>query len=157
MLTGDTKLIAEKIAKEAKIDRVYDSLLPQDKVKIVEEIKENLGKKEKLAYVGDGINDSPVLAVADIGISMGNGADIAVETADIVLMSEELNKLETVLKIARKTRRVVIENISFAIVIKVMFLILGSIGKMTMFFAVFADVGVALITIINPMRIFKIR
>ena len=157
MLTGDTKLIAEKIAKEAKIDRVYDSLLPQDKVKIVEEIKENLGKKEKLAYVGDGINDSPVLAASDIGISMGNGADIAVETADIVLMSEELNKLETVLKIARKTRRVVIENISFAIVIKVMFLILGSIGKMTMFFAVFADVGVALITIINAMRIFKIR
>ncbi len=157
MLTGDTKLIAEKIAKEAKIDRVYDSLLPQDKVKIVEEIKENLGKKEKLAYVGDGINDSPVLAAADIGISMGNGADIAVETADIVLMSEELNKLETVLKIARKTRKVVIENISFAIVIKVMFLILGSIGKMTMFFAVFADVGVALITIINAMRIFKIR
>ncbi len=156
MLTGDTEEIAVNISKEVKIDKVYSSLLPIDKVNKLQEIKKNIKKNKKVAFVGDGINDSPVLAVADVSISMGKGADIAIETSDIVLMSEQLDKIVESIKIARKTRRIVTENISFAIIVKVIFLILSSVGKMTMFFAIFADVGVALLTILNAMRIFKI-
>ncbi len=156
MLTGDIEEIANNISKEVKIDKVYSSLLPIDKVNKLQEIKESIKNNKKVAYVGDGINDSPVLAVADVSISMGKGADIAIETSDIVLMSEQLDKIVESIKIAKKTRRIVTENISFAIIVKVIFLILSSIGKMTMFFAIFADVGVALLTILNAMRIFRI-
>ena len=128
-------------------------MLPGDKANIFEKIKKE-EKENKIAYLGDGINDSPVLAMADVGISMGKGSDIAIETSDVVIMSDEPSKLIDAVKIARRTRNIVKENIIFAIAIKVLFLILSSLGMTSMWFAIFADVGVALITILNSIRIF---
>lgn len=155
LLTGDKENIARKVAEEIKFNNVYGELLPQDKVEIVEKLKQ--GTKKKVAFVGDGINDSPVLASADVGISMGNGSDIAIDTSDIVLMTDEPHKLVECIKISKKTKSVVIQNIVFALSIKVIVLVLSAMGISTMWEAIFADVGVSLLAIFNSIRIFKIK
>lgn len=155
MLTGDSKKIADNIANELKIDEVYSQLLPKDKVEVLIKIKERLESKAKVAYIGDGINDGPVLAEADVGISMGKGSDIAIETSDIVLMTDEPSKLIDSIKISRKTNKIAIQNIVFAIAVKVVFLLLSSFGYANMWEAVFADVGVSLIAILNCIRILR--
>lgn len=152
MLTGDNKKTSEYVAKKLNICNVYSLLLPKDKASILEEIKKS---HEKVIYVGDGINDSPVLALADVGISMGKGSDIAIETSDVVLMTDNPNRIIDAIKISKKTKKIVSENITFAIIIKVLFLIFSGFGMLGMWFAVFADVGVALIAILNSLRIFK--
>lgn len=155
LLTGDKENVAKKVAEEIKFNNVYGELLPQDKVEIVEKLKQ--GTKKKVAFVGDGINDSPVLACADVGISMGNGSDIAIDTSDIVLMTDEPHKLVECIKISKKTKSVVIQNIIFALSIKVIVLVLSAMGISTMWEAIFADVGVSLLAIFNSIRIFKIK
>lgn len=155
LLTGDKENVAKKVAEEIKFNNVYGELLPQDKVEIVEKLKQ--GTKKKVAFVGDGINDSPVLASADVGISMGNGSDIAIDTSDIVLMTDEPHKLVECIKISKKTKSVVIQNIVFALSIKVIVLVLSAMGIATMWEAIFADVGVSLLAIFNSIRIFKIK
>ena len=155
LLTGDKKNVADDVARKVKFDEVYSELLPQTKVEIVEKLKEK--SKGKVVFVGDGINDSPVLASADVGISMGNGSDIAIDTSDVVLMTDEPYKIIKCLKIARKTKTVVIQNIVFALSIKVAVLLLSAIGISTMWEAIFADVGVSLLAIFNSIRIFKIK
>ena len=154
LLTGDKENVAKKVAEEIKFNNVYGELLPQDKVEIVEKLKQ--GTKKKVAFVGDGINDSPVLASADVGISMGNGSDIAIDTSDIVLMTDEPHKLVECIKISKKTKSVVIQNIVFALSIKVIVLVLSAMGIATMWEAIFADVGVSLLAIFNSIRIFKL-
>lgn len=154
LLTGDKENVAKKVAEKIKFNNVYGELLPQDKVEIVEKLKQ--GTKKKVAFVGDGINDSPVLASADVGISMGNGSDIAIDTSDIVLMTDEPHKLVECIKISKKTKSVVIQNIVFALSIKVIVLVLSAMGISTMWEAIFADVGVSLLAIFNSIRIFKI-
>ena len=154
LLTGDKENVAKKVAEEIKFNNVYGELLPQDKVEIVEKLKQET--KKKVAFVGDGINDSPVLASADVGISMGNGSDIAIDTSDIVLMTDEPHKLVECIKISKKTKSVVIQNIVFALSIKVIVLLLSAMGIATMWEAIFADVGVSLLAIFNSIRIFKI-
>lgn len=156
MLTGDNKSAAERVADELGIDKVYYELLPQDKVGIVEELMDNNAKGKKLAFAGDGINDAPVLARADIGIAMGAmGSDAAIEAADVVLMTDDLEKLPQALRIARKTRSIVWQNIAFALGVKGIVLLLGAGGLATMWEAVFADVGVAVIAVLNSMRAMK--
>lgn len=155
LLTGDKKEISEEVTKELGFDAVYSDLLPQNKVEIVEKLKKT--SNAKVAFVGDGINDSPVLASADIGISMGKGSDIAIDSSDIVLMTDEPSKIIQVLKIAKKTKMVVIQNISFALTIKLLVLVLSAIGISSMWEAIFADVGVSLIAIANSIRIFKVK
>lgn len=156
MLTGDNKSTAERVAAELGIDKVYYELLPQDKVGIVEELMVNGARGKKLAFAGDGINDAPVLARADIGIAMGAmGSDAAIEAADVVLMTDDLEKLPQALRIARKTRSIVWQNIAFALGVKGIVLILGAGGLATMWEAVFADVGVAVIAVLNSMRAMK--
>lgn len=155
MLTGDSREIAEGMAKILQLDQVYAELLPQDKVNILEEMKKD--PSNTIAYVGDGINDGPVIALADVGIAMGKGTDIAIETADVVLMTDEPSQMIEAMKIAKKTRKIVIENITFALGVKVLFLLLSSLGLANMWWAVFADVGVSLIAILNCMRIFKVK
>ena len=155
LLTGDKKEISEKISKELNFDRVYSELLPQNKVEIVDNLKNNT--KGKVAFVGDGINDSPVLASADIGISMGKGSDIAIDSSDIVLMTDEPSKIIQALKIAKKTKSIVIQNIAFALTIKLLVLILSAMGIASMWEAIFADVGVSLIAIANSIRIFTVK
>ncbi len=155
LLTGDKENVAKKVAEEIKFNNVYGELLPQDKVEIVEKLKQ--GTKKKVAFVGDGINDSPVLASADVGISMGNGSDIAIDTSDIVLMTDEPHKLVECIKISKRTKSVVIQNIVFALSIKVIVLLLSAMGISTMWEAIFADVGVSLLAIFNSIRIFKIK
>lgn len=158
MLTGDNKQVADDIAKRIGIDRVYSNLLPQDKVRILEELQDNVIKGRKLAFIGDGINDAPVLARADIGIAMGGlGSDAAIEAADIVLMTDEIKKIPTAFKIARKTRQIVWQNIIFALGVKAIVLILGAGGHASMWEAVFADVGVALIAVLNASRVLKYK
>lgn len=152
MLTGDNKKTAENIAVKLNISNVYASLLPKDKASILEEIKKS---HDKVIYVGDGINDSPVLALADVGISMGKGSDIAIETSDVVLMTDSPIRIIDAIKISKKTKKIVTENITFALIVKVLFLIFSSFGILGMWFAVFADVGVALIAILNSLRIFR--
>ena len=155
LLTGDKKNVADDVAKKIKFNEVYSELLPQNKVEIVEKLKEN--SKGKVVFVGDGINDSPVLASADVGISMGNGSDIAIDTSDVVLMTDEPHKIIKCLKIARKTKSVVVQNIVFALSVKVAVLLLSAIGISTMWEAIFADVGVSLLAIFNSIRIFKTK
>lgn len=156
MLTGDNRNTAERVAAELGIDKVYYELLPQDKVGIVEELMENSSNGKKLAFAGDGINDAPVLARADIGIAMGAmGSDAAIEAADVVLMTDDLEKLPQALKIARKTRRIVWQNIAFALGVKGIVLLLGAGGLATMWEAVFADVGVAVIAVLNSTRAMR--
>lgn len=156
ILTGDKLEIAKDIASKISITEVYANLLPEEKVEKLNKIKEKIGN-EKIAYVGDGINDSPVLALADVGISMGKGSDLAVEASDVVIMSDEPSKILDLIKISRKTSTIVKENIIFAIFVKILFLVCSGFGYLSMWFAIFADVGVALLTIINSIRIFYIK
>ena len=156
MLTGDNEKVANKIAKELGIDKVYSNLLPNEKVDRLEEIFKNKLSKEKVAFVGDGINDAPVLARADVGIAMGAlGSDAAIEAADVVLMTDEPSKIAKAIEIARKTNKIVWQNIVFALGVKAIVLILSAGGVATMWEAIFADVGVALIAVLNAMRVMK--
>ena len=156
MLTGDKKEIAENISKKLGIDKVHSELLPDEKVHKMEELLKNKTQNKKIAFVGDGINDAPVLALADIGIAMGGlGSDSAIEAADIVIMTDEPSKISTAIKISKKTMKIVRENIVFAITVKILVLILSAIGKATMWEAVFADVGVAIIAILNSLRMLN--
>ena len=156
MLTGDKKEIAENISKKLGIDIVHYELLPDEKVKKMEEFLNNKKLNKKIAFVGDGINDAPVLALADIGIAMGGlGADSAIEAADIVIMTDEPSKISTAIKISKKTMKIVRENIISAITVKILVLILSAMGVATMWEAVFADVGVAIIAILNSLRMLN--
>ena len=158
MLTGDSKRVADQVAKELGIQEVYSELLPADKVSKVEELLHQKSKKDKLAFVGDGINDAPVLSRADIGIAMGAlGSDAAIEAADIVLMDDDPLKISKAIKIARKCIRIVYENIYFAIGIKVLCLILGALGIANMWMAIFADVGVMIIAVLNAIRTLFVK
>lgn len=153
MLTGDSKTVADSVAKELGIDEVYSELLPSDKVAKVEELLAKKSRKSKLAFVGDGINDAPVLSRADIGIAMGAmGSDAAIEAADIVLMDDDPVKISKAIKISRKCLRIVYENIYFAIGIKLICLLLGAVGIANMWLAIFADVGVMVIAVLNAIR-----
>ena len=156
MLTGDRKDVAEDVGRNLGIDEVISQLLPADKVEQVEKMLSSEDNDNKLAFVGDGINDAPVLMRADVGIAMGSlGSDAAIEAADIVIMDDDINKIPSVIGIARKTIRIVKENIVFALSVKVIILILGALGLTTMWLAVFGDVGVAVIAILNSMRALK--
>ena len=158
MLTGDKKEVGESVAKEIGIDMVYTELLPDGKVKKVEDLLKTKSEKGKLAFVGDGINDAPVLALADIGMAMGGlGADSAIEAADIVIMTDEPSKIVKAIKLSKKTMRIVKENIIFAIGVKVFVLILATLGISTMWQAVFADVGVSVIAILNALRALRVK
>ena len=158
MLTGDEKHVGENVAKKLNIDRVYSELLPQDKVSKVEELLKDKKEDEVLAFVGDGINDAPVLSLADIGIAMGAlGSDAAIEAADIVLMDDDPLKIAKAIKIAKKCMRIVYENIFFAIGIKVACLILTAIGITNMWIAIFADVGVMVICVLNAIRALNVK
>lgn len=158
MLTGDAKEVAEDVAGTLGIDKVYSELLPADKVSKVEELITNKNEKDKLVFVGDGINDAPVLSRADIGIAMGAmGSDAAIEAADVVLMDDDPLKISMAIKISRKCLRIVYENIYFAIGIKVICLILGAIGIANMWAAIFADVGVMVIAVINAIRALMVK
>ena len=158
MLTGDRKQVGEVVAKELGIDKVYTELLPDGKVEKVEELLKEKSPKGKLAFVGDGINDAPVLAISDIGIAMGAlGSDAAIEAADIVLMTDEPSKIVDAIHLSKKTMRIVKENITFAILVKVIVLILSAFGLSTMWEAVFADVGVSIIAIINALRVLRVK
>ena len=153
ILTGDSKRAAKKVAKELEIEEFYSELLPTDKVEIIEKILEKKEKDSKVAFVGDGINDSPVLARADIGIAMGDiGSDSAIEAADIVIMNGDLNNLIEAINVSRNTVRIVKQNIVFAISVKILILILSAFGFANLWLAVFADVGVSIICILNSMR-----
>ena len=158
MLTGDRKQVGEAVAKELGIDKVYTELLPDGKVEKVEELLKEKSPKGKLAFVGDGINDAPVLAISDIGIAMGAlGSDAAIEAADVVLMTDEPSKIVDAIHLSKKTMRIVKENIVFAILVKVIVLILSAFGLSTMWEAVFADVGVSIIAIINALRVLRVK
>lgn len=156
MLTGDKKTTGETVGKELKIDKVYTELLPQNKVEIVEKLLNEKSDYGTLAFVGDGINDAPVLARADVGIAMGSlGSDSAIEAADVVLMLDEPEKVASAIKISKRTMKIVIENITFALGVKLVVLALGATGHASMWAAVFADVGVSLIAILNALRALK--
>ena len=157
MLTGDKKEVAEKIAGELEIAEFIAEMLPEDKYKEIENtIKKYEGTSSKVAFVGDGINDSPVLALADVGISMGGvGQAAAIEASDVVIMTDDLNKIHKAIEISKKTRKIITQNLVFAISVKVIILILSTIGMAGMWQAIFADVGVTLITIFNTLRILK--
>ena len=158
MLTGDSKRVADQVAEELGIQEVYSELLPADKVSRVEELLNQKSEKAKLAFVGDGINDAPVLSRADIGIAMGAlGSDVAIEAADIVLMDDDPLKISKAIKIARKCIRIVYENIYFAIGIKVLCLILGALGIANMWVAIFADVGVMILAVLNAIRTLFVK
>lgn len=158
MLTGDRREVGEAVAAELGIDQVYTELLPGDKVEKVEGLLAELGEKERLGFVGDGINDAPVLGRADIGIAMGSmGSDAAIEAADIVLMDDDIMKIPSVIRIAGQTMKIVKQNIVFALTVKVLVLFLGALGMANMWEAVFADVGVSVIAILNSMRTLKTK
>lgn len=158
MLTGDRKKVGEEVAKELGIDKVYTDLLPDGKVKKVEELLTSRAQKGKLIFVGDGINDAPVLAISDIGVAMGGlGSDAAIEAADVVIMTDEPSKLVNAIKLSKRTMRIVKENIIFAIFVKVLVLVLSALGVATMWEAVFADVGVSILAILNALRALYIR
>jgi len=156
MLSGDNPDIANEIAGKLGIDEVYGGLLPQEKVERLEELNKQKSAKGKLAYVGDGINDAPVLAMADIGIVMGGiGSDAAIEAGDVVLMNDETSKLIEFMNIGKYTKKIVVQNIVFVLAVKAAFLLLGALGVASMWEAVFADVGVALLAVLNSMRILR--
>ena len=158
MLTGDSKKVADAVAKELGADEVYSELLPADKVSQVERLLADKGEKEKLAFVGDGINDAPVLSRADIGIAMGAlGSDAAIEAADIVLMDDDPMKISKAIKISTKCLRIVNENIYFALGVKALCLILGAVGIANMWVAIFADVGVMVIAVLNAIRALSVK
>ena len=156
MFTGDTNGIAKKVAKEIGIENVKAEMLPQDKYNELEKMREkNLNTENKTAFVGDGINDSPVLALADVGISMGGiGTDAAIEASDVVIMTDDLKKIPEAIKISKKVNKIIKQNLIFAIGIKILVLTLSALGISRMWEAIFADVGVTLITIFNTLRIF---
>lgn len=157
ILTGDERKIAEKIAKEVNVDICKSELLPDQKLENLEEILKERKGKEKVIFVGDGVNDSPCLARADIGIAMGGiGADAAIEAADVVIMTDELTKIAQAIKISKKTMKIVKQNIVFALVVKVLVLILGALGIANMWLAVFADVGVSMLAILTSMKTLKV-
>ena len=158
MLTGDRKSVGEDVAHKLGIDKVYTELLPDGKVEKVESLLKETSEKGKLAFVGDGINDAPVLAISDIGIAMGGlGSDAAIEAADIVIMTDEPSKIVKAIKLSKKTMKIVKENIVFAIFIKILVLILTAFGLSTMWEAVFADVGVSIIAILNALRALQVK
>ena len=158
MLTGDKRKVGENVAKKLGIDEVYTELLPSDKVEKVEELMKNKSENGNLAFIGDGINDAPVLAISDIGIAMGGlGSDAAIEAADVVLMTDEPSRVVDAIKISKKTMTIVKQNIIFAIFIKLIVLILSAIGISNMWQAVFADVGVSILAILNALRALYIR
>ncbi|MCH1638871.1 heavy metal translocating P-type ATPase [Paenibacillus barengoltzii] len=158
MLTGDIKAVGEAIGKKLGVDEVRTELLPQHKVEELEKIDRQKASKEKIVFVGDGINDTPVLARADVGVAMGGlGSDAAIEAADIVIMTDEPSKLSSAIYIAKNTRRIVWQNIIFALLVKAVFLLLGAFGIATMWEAVFSDVGVTLLAVLNAMRVLKIK
>ena len=158
MLTGDTKAVADSVAKELAIDEVYSQLLPGDKVDKVEELLARKGRKENLVFVGDGINDAPVLSRADIGIAMGAmGSDAAIEAADVVLMDDDPMKIAKAVKIAKKCVGIVYQNIYFAIGVKVLCLILGAVGIANMWLAIFSDVGVMVLAVLNAIRALNVK
>ena len=158
MLTGDLERISKDVALELKIDEYYAELLPQDKVRIVEDLMKEKSPHGKLVFIGDGINDAPVLALADIGVAMGGlGSDAAIEAADVVIMTDEPSMIANAIKISKKTMGIVRENIVFAILIKVLVLILSAIGVVSMWAAVFADVGVSVLAILNALRILRVK
>ncbi len=157
MLTGDADAVGQKVAAQLGLDAAYTELLPADKVAHMEDLLQEIGGKGKLAFVGDGINDAPVLARADIGIAMGGlGSDAAIEAADVVIMTDEPSKISTAMRIARKTLRIVQENIWFALGVKAIVLVLGALGVASMWAAVFADVGVSVIAILNAIRALRV-
>ena len=158
MLTGDMKKVADQVAQELGIDEVHSELLPADKVTQVERLLDEKKENEKLAFVGDGINDAPVLSRADIGIAMGAmGSDAAIEAADVVLMDDDPQKIAKAIKISRKCIRIVYENIYFAIGIKLICLALGALGIANMWMAIFADVGVMIIAVLNAIRALFVK
>ena len=158
MLTGDKKSVGEDVAQKLGLDKVYTELLPDGKVKKVEKLLKEKSENGKLVFVGDGINDAPVLALADIGVAMGGlGSDAAIEAADVVIMTDEPSKIVNTIKLSKKTMRIVKENIVFAILVKVLILILSALGLSTMWEAVFADVGVSVIAIINALRVLRVK
>lgn len=158
MLTGDRDNISKKVAEDLNLDGYHSELLPQNKVEIVEDLMKHKSSQGKLVFVGDGINDAPVLALSDIGVAMGAlGSDAAIEAADVVIMTDEPSKIANSIKVSRKTMNIVRQNIFFAITIKIAVLILSAFGIATMWAAVFADVGVSVIAILNALRILKIK
>ena len=153
MLTGDKKDISKVVSEELKLDEYHSELLPQDKVKCVEKLILEKSKDGKLLFVGDGINDAPVLALSDIGVAMGGlGSDAAIEAADVVIMTDEISKISKAISIS-----IVKENIIFAITVKIAVLVLSALGIATMWSAVFADVGVSVIAILNALRILRVN
>lgn len=158
MVTGDRSEVANRVAKELGIDHVYSELLPDGKVETIEKVKASLAKNEKVIFVGDGINDAPALALADVGMAMGGlGADVSIEAADMVIMNDDIGKIAEIMSISKATNRIVWQNIIFALVIKGVVIVLGAMGLATMWQAVFGDVGVAVIAIINSSRINKAK
>ena len=158
MLTGDKKDVGEFVANEIGLDKVYTDLLPDGKVEKVEELMKQKSEKGKLVFVGDGINDAPVLALSDIGIAMGGlGSDAAIEAADVVIMTDEPSKISKAISLSKKTLRIVKENIFFAIFVKIAVLVLCAFGISTMWEAVFADVGVSIIAILNALRVLRVK
>ncbi len=153
ILSGDKKEIVRDVAKSVGIDTFYGDLLPLDKVSKLENIMEN--SQGKVAFIGDGTNDAPVLTRADVGISMGSGSDIAIESSDVVLLKDQISKVVETIKISLMTKRIVYENIGLALILKIIILILGALGVATMFLAIFADVGVSLLCIFNSLRLMK--
>ena len=158
MLTGDAKAVGEAVGKQLGVDEVYAELLPQHKVERLEELEAGKSPKEKMVFVGDGINDTPVLARADVGVAMGGlGSDAAIEAADVVIMTDEPSRLASAIRIAKRTRMIVWQNIGFALGVKVIFLLLGVFGIATMWEAVFSDVGVTVLAVLNAMRVLRVK
>ena len=156
MLTGDSETVAKRVAQTLGVDSYQAELLPEDKVTAIEKLLREVGKKGKVAFVGDGINDAPVIARADVGMAMGGlGSDAAIETADVVIMTDAPSKVAEAMQVARKTHSIVWQNIIFALVVKAIFIVLGIFGLASMWEAVFADVGVALAAIFNATRVLK--
>ena len=158
LLSGDRRSVGEAVGRELGMDRVVSELLPQDKVGEVEALFSTVKEGEALAYIGDGINDAPVLMRADVGIAMGSlGSDAAIEAADVVVMDDDLNHISGTIGISRKTVRIATENIVFALGVKLLILVLGALGIANMWAAVFADVGVAVLCILNSMRLLLFK
>ena len=158
MLTGDLENISKDVANKLNLDEYHAELLPQDKVSLVEQFIKQKSSNGKLVFIGDGINDAPVLALADIGIAMGGlGSDAAIEASDVVIMTDEVSKLASCIEISKKTMRIVKENIIFAISVKILVLILSALGIASMWAAVFADVGVSVLAILNALRILVVK
>ena len=156
MLTGDNKSVADKVAKDIGIDEVYSELLPGDKVSKVEEVLNKRSSKGKVLFVGDGINDAPVLARADIGVAMGGiGSDAAIEAADVVLMKDKVEEITEAIRVSRRTNKILWQNIIFSLGVKIIVMLLVVLGLTNMWAAVFADVGVTLIAVLNSMRIIR--